>query len=31
MVVIAPRCVLFVTSQCDVIFTFPSQRFGEVF
>ena len=30
IVVICLWCVLFVTSQFDVIFTFPNQRFGEV-
>jgi len=30
MVVICIRCALFVTSQFDVIFMFPNQRFGEV-
>ena len=30
MVVICTWCALFVTSQFDVIFTFPNQRFGEV-
>jgi len=30
MVVICIWCVLFVTSQYDVIFMFPNQRFGEV-
>jgi len=30
MVVIYIWCVLFVTSQFDVIFMFPNQRFGEV-
>jgi len=29
MVVICIYCVLFVTSQFDVIFMFPNQRFGE--
>jgi len=31
MVVICIWCALFVTSQFDVIFMFPNQRFGEVF
>ena len=31
MVVISIWCTLFVTSQFDVIFIFPNQRFGEVF
>jgi len=30
-VVICIWCALFVTSQFDVIFMFPNQRFGEVF
>jgi len=30
MVVICIWCALFVTSQFDVIFAFPNQRFGEV-
>jgi len=30
MVVISISCPLFVTSQVDVIFIFPNQRFGEV-
>jgi len=30
MVVICIWCALFVTSQFDVISTFPNQRFGEV-
>jgi len=30
MVVICIWCALFVTSQFDVIFMFPNQRFGEV-
>ena len=30
MVVICIWCVLFVTSQYDVIFIFPKQRFGEI-
>jgi len=30
MVVICLWCAVFVTSQFDVIFMFPSQRFGEV-
>jgi len=30
MVVICIWCALFVTSQFDVICTFPNQRFGEV-
>jgi len=30
MVVICIWCALFVTSQFDVIFIFPKQRFGEV-
>jgi len=30
MVVICILCSLFVTSQFDVIFMFPTQRFGEV-
>jgi len=30
MVVICIWCALFVTSQFDVIFMFPIQRFGEV-
>jgi len=30
MVVICIWCTLFVTSQFDVVFTFPNQRFGEV-
>jgi len=30
MVVIVTECTLFLTSQYDVIFTFPNQRFGEV-
>jgi len=30
MVVISIWCALFVTSQFDVIFMFPNQRFGEV-
>jgi len=30
MVVICIFCSLFVTSQFDVIFIFPNQRFGEV-
>jgi len=30
MVVICVWCALFVTSQFDVIFMFPNQRFGEV-
>jgi len=29
-VVICIWCALFVTSQFDVIFMFPNQRFGEV-
>jgi len=31
MVVIVAGCALFVTSHCDVKFTFQIQRFGEVF
>jgi len=31
MVVIFICCALFVTSQFDVVFMFPKQRFGEVF
>jgi len=31
MVVICSWCALFVTSQFDVIFMFPNQRFGKVF
>jgi len=31
MVVIAAGCALFVTSQCDVKFTFQIQRFGAFF
>jgi len=30
IVVICILCALFVTSQFDVIFIFPNQRFGEV-
>jgi len=30
VVVICIWCALFVTSQIDVIFMFPNQRFGEV-
>jgi len=30
MVVIVTGYTLFVTSQCDVIFMFANQRFGEV-
>jgi len=30
MVAICIWCALFVTSQFDVIFLFPNQRFGEV-
>jgi len=30
MVIICIWCALFVTSQYDVIFLFPNQRFGEV-
>jgi len=30
MVVICNWCALFVTSQFDVIFMFPNQRFGEI-
>jgi len=29
-VVISISCALFVTSQLDVIFMFPNQRFGEI-
>ena len=30
MVVVCIWCALFVTSQFDVVFMFPNQRFGEV-
>jgi len=30
VVVISISCALFVTSQLDVIFMFPNQRFGDV-
>jgi len=31
MVVIVTGCTLFVTSHCDVRFTFQIQRFGTIF